>query len=94
MPFVLFHNAVRYMQLPTELGPFLSSNFFSEVSFFFPRKAGIAEKQDTFPKSGKLTGAKTFGRLRIPMFGKKWKIWKYKKLQEKKSCKFSKKVLR
>ena len=31
---------------------------------------------ETFPKFGNLTEGKTFGRLRIPIFGgKKWKIW-------------------
>ena len=59
----------------------LFSNF---SSFFFQEKQEKQEKQETFPQFGNLTEGKTFGRLRIPICGKKnWKTWKYKKLREK-----------
>ena len=62
---------------------------------FSQEKQEKQEKQVTFPKFGNWTEGKIFGRLRIPIFGNKiWKIWKYKKLREKKNWKFSQNVLR
>ena len=51
----------------------------------FPRFSSFSfqEKQETFAKFENLTDGKIFG-TRVPVYGKKWKIWKYKKLREKK----------
>ena len=51
-----------------DLGAFLSSNF--SPIFFSSRKTG---KTETFPKFGNLKEGKIFGRLHIPIFGKKKK---------------------
>ena len=51
------------------LGPFLSSNFFPQIFLFFCQEK--QEKQEAFPMFGNVTEGKIFGRLRIPMFGKK-----------------------
>ena len=46
--------------------------FFSQFFlFFFQEKQQKMEKQETFPKFGDFTEGKIFGRLRIPIFGKK-----------------------
>ena len=37
--------------------------------FFFTRKTGKLEEQETFPKFGNCTGGNVFGRLRIRIFG-------------------------
>ena len=73
----------------------LIEQLFSQIFLlFFPKKNRKSrKKQETFPKFGHLTEGKKFGRLRIPMFGKK-KKGKYgntKKLHEKKKKKKKKK---
>ena len=44
---------------------------FHAMTYFFPRKQEKQGKQETFPKFGYLTEGKIFGKLRIPIFGKK-----------------------
>ena len=52
-------------------------------SLFFQEKQEKREKQETFPKFGNLTEGKIFGRLRIPMFGrKKWKVLEIQKIAQ------------
>ena len=70
------------------LGRSYRATFFSKFSSFcFQEKQEEQGKQETFPKFRNLTGGKIFGRLRIPIFGrkKKRKIWKYKNCAKKKS---------
>ena len=59
------------------LGPFLSNNFFSRFSSFFPKQ----EKQEIFSNFGKLTERKISGTLSIPVFG-----IKHGKSGNKKKC--------
>ena len=49
-----------------------SSNFFSIFfPLFFSKGRKKQEKQETFPKLANLTEGVMFGRLHIPVFGKK-----------------------
>ena len=64
----------NYGKFPGFFLPLWSSNCFSKFSpcsFCFQDKIEKQEKQETFTKLGNLTEGKIFGRLRIPIFGKK-----------------------
>ena len=49
----------------------MSGDFFPNLLFFLTRKTGKAGNQDILPNFGNLTVGEKFGRLRIPIFGKK-----------------------
>ena len=49
----------------------LIDQLFPIFRLFFQAKQEKQEKQEAFPKHGNSTEGKIFGRLRIPIFGKK-----------------------
>ena len=69
----------------------IDPHFFLHIFlFFFQQKQEKQEEQETFPKFGNLTeGAKYLERFAFQYLGgEKWKIWKCKKMREKKMWKF------
>ena len=75
-----FQNKSKKKVYRTKIGEILShtkgrsyrATFFPNFPlFFFQEKQEKQEQLETFPKFGNLTEGKLFGRVRIPIFGKR-----------------------